>query len=59
MEQNSRVVLVFHLRLSGLGESGKEKDLPNFAEKVSKFPTLGTRTVSTNQAVGGLLLLST
>ena len=41
-EQNARVIFVLYLRLSGLGDSRKERDLPNFAERVSKFPTLGT-----------------
>ena len=57
MEQNSKVVLVFHLDLVSLG---KERDLPNFAEKVSKLSTLGTvLQYPFNQAVGGLLLLCT
>ena len=44
-EQDPRVIVVFKLRLSGLGRSGKERELPNFAEKVSQFRTLGTMSV--------------
>ena len=41
-EENPRVIVVFNLGLSGLGRSGKERELPNFAGKVSKFRYFGT-----------------
>ena len=58
-EQNPKVVLVFHLRLSEFRESGEERYLPIFAEKVFKFPALGILLDRQSAVFVGFVCIST